>query len=456
MKRPLLLFFFLSFLFIRAQNSEEIASIDDYYIPVYKDLLDKQTLVDRDYANDIDFKWLQHQIISSKNNNTGNDSENNEFDSFVLIGQLKELNKGTPFKVIHKPTLERYIRVFLRSRKETLARLMERSRYYFPIFEEYLDKYDLPLEIKYLAVIESALKPHSKSKTGARGLWQFTYATGKHFGLEINSFVDERYDPVKSTEAACKFLSRLYQMFGDWDLALAAYNSGPGNVTKAIRRSGGNTNYWEIRKYLPLETRGYLPAFYATLYLFEYSDFHHINPKDSGLTYYETDTVQINEQVSLKKISSLLELPEDFLKILNPQYKRGIIPGKTEKSYSLVIPKNKIACFIDKEKELYTQTTIEKKTKTIPVSAVNSYEVQKGDHLKKIASKFNISIEQLKTWNGLETNYLIDGMCLVISDKNRSKEKLNSIYTVQKGVSFFKISKGEVSRILSTNFGVIP
>ena len=265
MKRILQLTFLLLTLSSFAQNSEEIQSIDNFYIPVYKDFLAKQSIVDKDYANLIDFKWLQTQITSSESKSA--EVKNTDFDTFLLIKQLKDLNGKTPFQIEHNPTLERYIRVFLRSRKETLANLMERSRYYFPLFEKYLDKYDLPLEIKYLAVIESALKPQSRSKTGARGLWQFTYATGKHFGLEINSMVDERYDPLRSTEAACKFLNNLYKMFGNWDLALAAYNSGPGNVTKAIRRAGGNKNYWEIRKYLPLETRGYLPAFYATFYL---------------------------------------------------------------------------------------------------------------------------------------------------------------------------------------------
>lgn len=456
MRRLLQLILFLITLSSVAQNTKEIKSIDSFYISVYNDYLARQSIIDKDYASSVDFKWLQHQITSEEEETDDKESENSGFDTFLLIDQLKELNSRTPFRIEHNPTLERYIRVFLRSRKETLGNLIERSKYYFPLFEKYLDKYDLPLEIKYLAVIESALKPLSKSKTGAKGLWQFTYATGKHFGLEINSLVDERYDPVRSTEAACKFLTRLYDMFGNWDLALAAYNSGPGNVTKAIRRAGGNRNYWEIRKYLPLETRGYLPSFYATFYLFEYDDFHQIKPKKTGLSYYETDTVQIRKQISINKIAKVLGLNNEILKILNPQYKTGIIPFNAEDPYFLVLPKNKIADFINSEQEIYSERTVKSATGVIKVNPYNSYKVEKGDNLKRIASRFEISLEELKKWNGLETNYLIEGQHLVISDKeivhsistvnhsistvNRNR-LVNKTYIVQKGDSLFIISK---------------
>jgi membrane-bound lytic murein transglycosylase D len=451
MKKFLQLILFLFPVLFFSQNNEEIRSIDDFYIPVYKDYLANQSIIDKDYATSVDFKWMQHQITSGleKSDPGRSEAEISDFDSFLLMDQLKNLNNRTPFQIEHNATLERYIRVFLRSRKETLANLMERSKYYFPLFEKSLDKYDLPLEIKYLAVIESALKPQSKSKTGARGLWQFTYATGKHFGLEISSLVDERYDPVRSTEAACKFLTNLYKMFGNWDLALAAYNSGPGNVTKAIRRAGGNTNYWEIRKYLPLETRGYLPAFYATFYLFEYSDFHNIKPKKTGLSYYETDTVQIKKQVSLDRIASELGLNNEFLRILNPQYKTGIIPYNAKDPYALVLPKNTIPEFISSEKKIYADKIVDHTSKVIKISPYNSYEVSKGDNLNRIAAKFNISLAQLKSWNGLETNYLIQGQHLVVSDKEifrnvsmtKENERIKKTYIVQKGDSLFIISR---------------
>ena len=251
-----------------------------------------------------------------------NDYNENEFSSLLLKKQLEDLNWTTPFQIYHNPTLERYIRVFLKNRKETLPELMDRATYYFPIFEEYLDKYDLPLEIKYLAVIESALNTTANSRSGAKGLWQFMLTTGKHFGLQIDSYVDERYDVLRSTEAACKYLSFLYKSFGSWDLALAAYNSGSGNVRKAIKRSGGNTDYWEIRQFLPKETRGYLPAFYATYYVFKYAEFHNLKPQKSDLTYFEIDTVHIKSPLSFKTIQKYIPIKTELLKSLNPQYKK--------------------------------------------------------------------------------------------------------------------------------------
>ncbi|MDG1697290.1 MAG: lytic transglycosylase domain-containing protein, partial [Polaribacter sp.] len=182
----------------------------------------------------------------------------------VLKSRLSNLNDKTPFNLEYNPSLENVINSYLLNRKKYYPALMAKSKYYFPMFEKYLDQYDIPLEMKYLAVVESALRPKVRSRVGATGLWQFMYGTGKQFDLKVSSYVDERKDPVKATIAACKYLSQLFTIFGDWDLALAAYNSGPGNVRKAIKRSGGNKNYWNIRPYLPRETAGYVPAFYAT------------------------------------------------------------------------------------------------------------------------------------------------------------------------------------------------
>ena len=214
-----------------------------------------------------------------------------ELSTDVLKERLTHLNSKTPFNVAYNPSLERIIKSYLKHRSNSLANLMEKAQYYFPMFEEHLDKYDLPLEIKYLAIVESALKPRARSRVGASGLWQFMYYTGKQFKLDVNSYVDERYDPLRATEAACKYLTNLYGIFGDWDLALAAYNSGPGNVSKAIRRSGGNKNYWNIRHYLPRETAGYLPAFYATYYILEYAKEHNIATQRTSINTFETDTV---------------------------------------------------------------------------------------------------------------------------------------------------------------------
>ena len=346
--------------------------------------------------------------------------DKDDFSSLLLKKQLEDLNWTTPFHIYHNPTLERYIRVFLKNRRETLPKIMDKATYYFPIFEEYLDKYNLPLEIKYLAVIESALNTKANSKAGAKGLWQFMFTTGKHFGLQIDSYVDERYDVLKSTEAACKYLSSLYNSFGNWDLALAAYNSGSGNVRKAIKRSGGETNYWKIRQYLPRETRGYIPAFYATFYIFNYAGFHNLKPIKSDLMYYETDTVQIKKPLSFKTIQKYIPIETELLKSLNPQYKKEIIPFSSTKKYVLHLPSNLIELFVENENDIYqAEKTIlnsNKKTVNIPIKNSNSYIVQKGDNLVKIASKYKITLLQLKTWNGLQTSYLIKDQRLVVKN----------------------------------------
>ncbi|MEN8124796.1 MAG: transglycosylase SLT domain-containing protein [Bacteroidota bacterium] len=428
----LLLFSFKAF----SQNNQNFNSIESNLIPIYNQLKNIQqknidfALVEEDYANKKDENWLLIQynspLLNNDSLNKSSFNQNKGFTSFKLMEQLEILDNRTPFNIVHNPTLERYIRVYLNTRKESLANLMDRAKYYFPLFEKQLDKYNLPLEIKYLAVVESALKPNSVSPTGAKGLWQFIYTTGKQYGLDVNSMVDDRFDPIKSTEAACLYLQSLHQTFNDWDLALAAYNAGPGNVAKAIRRSGGNKNYWEIRKYLPQETQGYLPAFYATFYLFEHNEFHQIKPKKSGLSYFEIDTIHIKKQISFSSILQYVDIESELLKALNPQYKNDIIPFSNSKKYTLTLPKYQIGEFVKQENEIYNLSNQRNlhSSNSIKINELNSYEVKQGDNLSKIANKYNISLLQLKKWNGLLTNYLIAGQRLVITDQKVSQTKI--------------------------------
>lgn len=244
----------------------------------------------------------------------------------VLKERLAKLDAKSPFNIEYSKGLENIIKSYLKNRPRSYERLMAISEYYFPMFEEHLAKYNIPLELKYLAIVESALNPRAKSHVGATGLWQFMYATGKQYGLNVNSYVDERSDPIKATESACQYLSSLYNIFGDWDLVLASYNAGPGNVTKAIRRSNGYKNYWNIRKNLPQETQGYVPAFLATMYIYEYRKEHGITPKKAPLTYFETDTIMVKRQMSFKQIAQLLDMPVQQLQFLNPIYKLDVIP----------------------------------------------------------------------------------------------------------------------------------
>ncbi|WP_456463449.1 LysM peptidoglycan-binding domain-containing protein [Lutibacter sp.] len=347
-------------------------------------------------------------------------TELEELPTDLLKERLKILDSKTPFHIEYNKNLEQVIRTYLKRRKSAFSALMERARFYFPMFEEQLDKYDVPLEIKYLAIVESALKPRARSRVGATGLWQFMYQTGKQFGLNVSSYVDERSDPYRATEAACKYLASLYNIFGDWDLALAAYNSGPGNVTKAIRRSGGSTNYWNIRHNLPRETAGYVPAFYATLYIFEYANEHNIKARESAINYFETDTVQIKRQLTFEQIYETLNVDIEVLQFLNPQYKLDIIPYIKGKNYTLTLPVKDIGSFVSNEQQIYAFANAEeaKREKPLPkyfeMNDRIRYRVRSGDYLGKIAEKYGVSVSKIKRWNNLRSTRLRIGQRLTI------------------------------------------
>ena len=238
----------------------------------------KKTFVKDNIASCVDSLWMKELTTLDLYNDLENDIKTINLDEKVdyelptelLKKRLKEMDSKSPFNIEYNQGLENIIKSFLRNRKKAYERLMAISEYYFPMFEEALAKQNVPLEIKYLAVVESALNPKAVSRVGATGLWQFMYQTGKQYNLNIDSYVDDRSDPLKASEAAAQYMTNMYKIFGDWDLVLASYNSGPGNVAKAIRRSGGQQNFWNIRKYLPQETQGYVPAFLATMYIYEY------------------------------------------------------------------------------------------------------------------------------------------------------------------------------------------
>ena len=277
----------------------------------------KNTFVNHSTSNCIDERWMAELTNTELSENMFSDISSLNIDSEVsydlssevLKKRLAKMDAKSPFNIEYNPALENTIKSFLKNRTKAFERLMAVSEYYFPMFEEHLAKYNIPLELKYLAIVESALNPKAKSRVGASGLWQFMYPTGKQYNLEVNSYVDERHDPLKATEAACQYLSHLYEIFGDWSLVLASYNAGPGNVSKAIRRSGGSQNYWNIRKFLPRETANYVPAFLATMYIYEFKKEHGILPKKATLTYFETDTIMVKKQMSFKHISELLDIP---------------------------------------------------------------------------------------------------------------------------------------------------
>ena len=384
-----------------------------------------------------------------------------ELTTELLKERLEVIDADTPFNVEYNISLERIIKNYLKNRQQTLTILMTRAEYYFPMFEEHLDKYDLPLEIKYLAIVESALKPRAKSHVGATGLWQFMYQTGKQFDLDVSSYVDDRQDPIKATEAACQYLSVLYRIFGDWDLALAAYNSGPGNVNKAIRRAGGKRNFWNIRGFLPRETSGYVPSFYATLYLFKYAEEHNLKPEKPYIYSFETDTIHIKQQVTFEQITNFLDVDVEMLQFLNPQYKLDIIPYKKSENYYVRLPLYNVGQFTSNEEALYAFVDEEEAKRETPLPEYVEmgdrirYKVVSGDYLGKIAERYGVRVSDIKRWNGMTTSNLRIGQRLTIyprrlpssttSTTNNKSAKTPSgsyeTYTVKSGDSLWTISQ---------------
>jgi membrane-bound lytic murein transglycosylase D len=345
-----------------------------------------------------------------------------QFSDSVYIDRLQRMPTimEMPYNAIVREYIDRYA-VKLRNQ---VSVMLAANNFYMPLFEEALDAYDLPLELKYLPIIESALKPTARSRAGALGLWQFMLKTGRLYGLESNSLVDDRLDPIKATWAAARYLREMYDIYQDWHLVIAAYNCGPGNVNKAIRRAGGATDYWSIYNYLPRETRGYVPAFIAANYIMTYYCHHNICPMNTEIIP-PTDTLQISRELHLQQVADVCDITIDELKSLNPQYKRNIIPGNT-KPYTLRLPQTKIATFIDNQDTIYNHRAAElfKNRKTVAVSnkitptvgkgTLSYHTIRSGETLSTIAQRYGVKVSQLKDWNGLSSNRIRAGKKLKI------------------------------------------
>ena len=332
--------------------------------------------------------------------------------------------------VIELPYNERvraFILRYVKRSPKQVARMMRMSEYYFPLFEDVLGHYDLPYELKYLPIIESALNPIARSHVGAAGLWQFMPATGKLFGLAVNSLVDERMDPLKSTEAACRFLGSMYAIYHDWNLVIAAYNCGAGNVNKAIRRAGGKRDFWSIYPFLPRETRNYVPIFIAANYAMNYGQEHGICKAPIEDKAMVTDTIRTNQRMHLQQISDNLGIEMAELRRLNPQYSRDILPGGS--MYTLCLPADKMGPFIDMQDSIIAykaDSLINNRRAEIDLAKVTSvsgayrvngvtyYKIKRGDTLGGIAKKFHCTVKQLKQWNGLKNDNIREGQKLKI------------------------------------------
>ena len=342
------------------------------------------------------------------------------FSDSVYEARIQHLDTKTPIDLVYNPYVKQYINVYTKQRRQQMSRMMGLAAYYFPVFEEVLDQFNLPLELKYLALVESALNPKAKSWAGATGLWQFMYNTGKEYNLKVSSYVDERMDPYRATVAACEFFEKSYSVYADWSLVLASYNSGRGNVNKAIRRSGGKRNYWQIRRFLPKETRSYVPAFIAVCYAMNYASDHKISAEKPLVLFHEVDTVEVKYQIDFEYLSSSLDISIDELEFLNPSYKINVIPKIDGRPYHLVLPVAKMGAFVENEKEIYAHFVEldAQKRKNYPKYSEQDerivHRVKGGEYLGKIARRYGCSVKKIQQWNNLKNDNIRVGQRLIL------------------------------------------
>ena len=409
------------------KNAAEAVAPDTVYIIKYVQPVDTAEVPQRpkfgergctDYSPEVRDSllsgWYRRNVVASyddffdryvSEDTTANGSDDATPDS-VYARRLQQL--VSPVQLPYNPIVRGYIARYTNPRYGTISRILGLSQYYFPLIEEELIKAGLPVELRALPIIESALNPTAVSRMGAAGLWQFMPSTGKLYGLEVNSLVDERRDPYRATQAACRYLKDLFAIYNDWSLAIAAYNCGPGNVNKAIARSGGK-NFWEIYDYLPRETRGYVPAFIGASYAYAYHRQHGIEPTEAPIPL-SVDTVRINKLMHLGQISSTIDLPIETLRQLNPQYKLDIIPATT-KPYTLVLPQRYVMQYIAHEPEIQAKDSMYLKEYINPANidkkrqerSGSVYVVKKGDTLGAIARRYRVTTAQIMRWNKLKS-----------------------------------------------------
>lgn len=428
-----------------------------YTFPVYLAAQVPDTTLQ--YLQSIDYKIREHNK-SNQFQSVANSKDTTvvTFPDIYYEFKIEKLDKQSPIKLDFNQDVLKYINIYLQKRPEKVSTYLGLKDLYFPVFEECLAKYNLPLELKYLPVIESGLDPQAVSRSGAVGLWQLLYNSSKLLGLEIDSYKDERRDLYLSTDAACRYLKYLYSVFNDWRLALGAYNGGPGEIRNAIIRSGGKTNFWEIQPYLAEQTRWYVPAFIAAVYVMNHAADHNIKPKAPLFSFNNIDTLMIIEAAEFSKISERTGVPVEKLQFLNPCYIRDYIPD-TEKPQALVLPSDKILTFLKLENQIYSRTNdtadyfdvVNKSNDTTGLKKT-FYIVSQGDFLHKIALKYECSIENLKKWNNLKKDNLETGQKLVVwikkdsgsanidsSTKAASKQKI-FYYTVKRGDTIWGIA----------------
>lgn len=400
------------------------------------------------------------------------------YNDSILIERIKHLNLHSPFEYKYGEDVKKWIDFYL-SKPYFISRLLGLSMLYYPLFEETFDKYGIPLELKHLAIVESALNPVAKSRAGAAGLWQFMYKTGILYDLNVTSYIDDRFDPIKATDAAARHLKDLYTIYKDWALVLAAYNAGPASINRAILKAGGETNYWKIKHLLPRETRQYVPAFIAASYVMTYHKEHGITPLQPKYTDQNIDTISIREKVTFSLLSYFLNVDEEDLAFLNPQFVRGVIPGSAYMPLIVRIPRQASLLFVEREPRLYDsinklklndtdivdsfKPTDKNLSTSVPTGKKRTHIVAKGESLGTIATKYRVTTNQIKSWNNLSSNYIYPGQKLVIYSNyeptttyTSQKQNQTSTYTPTSSgkVTYHTVQKGETLWKISQLYGV--
>ncbi|HOI26326.1 MAG TPA: transglycosylase SLT domain-containing protein [Paludibacteraceae bacterium] len=434
MKRISILFWillsFFSSLYAKNDVVKDASSLDEEYanMPASPSAMVSAEVVPNEFGANLDSLLHVYKLNAYNTSDCVSDSLGFSLDDSTYMRRLQQI--PAIMELSFNDIVKRYIEVYTIKKRKQVSYMLGAGKYYFPIFEKALDAAGLPIELKYLPVIESALNPRAFSRAGASGLWQFMYATGKIYGLEGNSLVDERRDPIKATDAAVRYLSDLYGIYNDWALVIAAYNCGPGNVNKAIRRSGGKRDYWAIYPFLPIETRGYVPAFIAATYTMTYCKEHKFCPAPIEMPI-SCDTLMLNERIHLLQISEVLGIGMQELESLNPQYRRQIIPGNG-KPYTLCLPQKYVNAFIDLKDSIinYKNDSLNANRVTVVPAYLDSYYgrsrhgrhyvkggagthvVRRGDTLSTIARKYGTSVKKIQKLNGMRSTRLRAGQRL--------------------------------------------
>ena len=447
----LLLFTLIGFA-ATAQVEPSKEKIDTTAIPFHK-LQDNPVAAMLDSLANLQFFDKSNSLYDVNYNNIHNFAK--DFVPFysdeIYTDRISQLSKTSPIPLVYNRQVKDMIELYAVRKRNLTQRMLGLAQLYFPMMEELLDRYGIPLEMKYLAIVESALNPIARSPVGAGGLWQFMYGTGRQYSLDVNSYVDDRSDPYKSTIAACKHLKDLYKIHKDWLLVLASYNSGPGNVAKAIRRSGGKTDFWQISPYLPKETRGYVPAFIAVTYVMHHAADHNLFPIMPIYKYHEIDTVAVKDFLTFDVLSEKLNISKEELLFLNPSYRKGVIPSTKDKTYFLRLPKNLVPDFVNNETALYAynQQKLQQDKENIITQLNHSqesflYYVKKQETVNTIAEKFGVSANDIRMWNNLRKKGVRTNQRIII---NRDRTSSDSYMTIGKPLQQVLDSQKSVAKV---------